>query len=589
MKVKCISIAVFSLIFLMLGFLLFFSHRQDLFSSRKVKEYNEGWEYSFGEQTGIISLPSVLDVPENTILVLENTIPYEIDNNSAFAFRSTMQSVKVYVDEILIYQYPDRKLIGDTVPSAWNFVKLSEEHAGHRVRICLSSSYDRFSGNIGSVCLGNYNDLVSEVITQQTKIFRISLMVGIVGLAILILPLFGHTKTVCNWQCNLGILLVIVSLWLCGESRMPSGRIGLEVWHYMALISLLFCPVFLTAYLYARWKEILGNITKLLFYVCLIAALSGALSELLGGPDLVQIIPVMQFMVGMTLTYAVLIYFLAARKKDAENMRSELFCIMLIFLAGVVEIIRFYKIDQAFTIYIRMAILLYALNLLRISVFTLMRKVKENQELERQLRRSRAELMASQIRPHFIYNTLNSIRALIKLDPEMARKMVYDFTTYLRSNLDNVGDRELIPFADELNHIQAYLNIEKIRFEERLNIVMDIQVKTFLVPPLSIQPLVENAVKHGLCKKLSGGTVTIRSYEEEDRYVVQVIDDGVGFDVSLLNSNEQNRDISGHVGLENIRFRVREMGGGVLFVTSTPGGGTKVTVQFKKQDKKDTI
>lgn len=163
--------------------------------------------------------------------------------------------------------------------------------------------------------------------------------------------------------------------------------------------------------------------------------------------------------------------------------------------------------------------------------------------------------------------------------------MVYDFSTYLRLNLDNIGERELIPFSEELKHIRAYLNIEKIRFEERLDVVMDIRVKSFMVPPLSIQPIVENAVKHGLCKKINGGVVLIRSYEDKDSYIVEVEDNGTGFDSSLLgirNETQRLDDTTSHVGLSNIRFRIKEITGGTLEVSSCPGKGTKVKVVFLK-------
>ena len=233
-----------------------------------------------------------------------------------------------------------------------------------------------------------------------------------------------------------------------------------------------------------------------------------------------------------------------------------------------------------------MAILIYSVNLLRISVVSLLRKMKENRELARRLRRSRAELMASQIKPHFIYNTLNSIRTLVKVDPEQAQKTVYDFSTYLRSNLENVGERELIPFSDELRHIQAYLNIEKVRFGERLRVAEDIGTKSFQVPPLSVQPLVENAVKHGICARMEGGTVTIRSREEADAYVVEVEDDGIGFDVESIEKRGEVNDKFSHIGLENIRFRIREIARGRLDIHSRPGEGTKVTVTFPKEDRK---
>ena len=264
-------------------------------------------------------------------------------------------------------------------------------------------------------------------------------------------------------------------------------------------------------------------------------------------------LPAIQLMAGAALGYTLVLYILAARKKKERFIRSELACILAITLAGIGEIVRFYRTDQMAGTFLRLAILLYALDILGISIRMIYRKMQENQELEGRLKRSMAELMASQIRPHFIYNTLNSIRALIRVDPETAMRTVNDFSTYLRSNLDHVVDREMIPFLDELRHIQAYLNIEQVRFEERLQVEMDIRAKSFRVPPLSIQPLVENAVKHGICRKMSGGTVTVRSYEEKDACVVEVLDDGVGFDVSAAESPE-NEDGLGACGAEKYLF-----------------------------------
>lgn len=586
MKIKKISELTAVLLFLAFLVLLFFSHRQDLSGEREITEYNSGWAYRFEEKSGTAELPIWLDVPKNTEVVFINTVPDEAEDNFGFVFRTRMQRVRVYIGDRLIYQYPDQELIGSEVASVWNFVPISEADAGEQIRLCLESRYTRFSGKVSSVWYGDYDGLVGSVLSEQTKIFRISFLIGIVGLLIILIAFLSRRHDVCVWQLNLGILLIIVSVWLCGESRMPSGIVGIEAWHYFTFLSLLFCPVFLTAYLYARWKEIYGKTTGMLFYLCLCICIVCLISKLIGGPDLVEWMPVMHVMIVITLGYAVLLYILAARREKSRGIRSELICILIIFLAGIGEMVRFYRTDQAVAIWIRMAILLYALDLLWISVSMLYRTVKENQELERRLRRSRAELMASQIKPHFIYNTLNSIRTLIRLDPEKARKTVYDFSTYLRSNLDNLDGREMIPFSEELRHIQAYLNIEKIRFEERLNIETDIRTKSFRVPPLTIQPLVENAVKHGICRKINGGTVAIRTYEEPDAYVVEVEDDGAGFDVSILNrptEQDAGEGSSGHIGLNNIRFRMQEITGGRLLIESCPGRGTRVKAFFMKE------
>lgn len=585
MKIRQISGITAAVLLLVYIPILIFSTRQDLFSSRHTEPYSGGWTCSFGSVEEPAAFPAQWDVPENTEITLTNTLPEDVRDGSAVAFRSRMQEVRVYVGSRLAWRFPEERLLGGELTGAWHFVPLEEADAGKEIRICLSSPYAAFSGRAEAVMYGDYNDLVTAVISRHIKTFRISVLIGIIGALTAAMAVFGRKYHIYGWFGNLGLLLLDAAGWMAGEAQMPSGIVGLEMWHYLSLISLLFCPVFLTAYLYARWPDICGRATAALFWICLAAAAGGSAVKLAGGPDFMEQLPVMLGMTAAALAWTLWIYILAAARRTGESIRSELFCVLLILAAGLAEGIRFVKNGSVVGLYIRAAVLVYALYLLQNSVRILYRSFRENQELRQRLRRSRAELMASQIRPHFIYNTLNSIRALISLDPEAARQTVYDFSTYLRLNLENMGERELIRFPEELRHIRAYLNIEKVRFEERLSVTEDIRETAFSVPPLSIQPLVENAVKHGICRKMAGGTVTLRSRSEEDAYVVEVEDDGAGFDPSLPRGGtggKENGKTDSHIGLENIRFRVEEISGGTLAIESRPGEGTRVTVRFPK-------
>ena len=143
-------------------------------------------------------------------------------------------------------------------------------------------------------------------------------------------------------------------------------------------------------------------------------------------------------------------------------------------------------------------------------------------------------------------------------------------------NLSSLSDTGLIPFENELKHIETYLSLEKMRFEERLNVIFDVQTKDFAVPPLSVQPLVENAVKHGILKKLEGGTVTIKVYETDNAHVVEIIDDGVGFDANSITKDRP------HIGMENVRYRLSTMCNADLKVTSIIDKGTTAIVTFYK-------
>ena len=199
------------------------------------------------------------------------------------------------------------------------------------------------------------------------------------------------------------------------------------------------------------------------------------------------------------------------------------------------------------------------------------------QEEEKKIKDAYINVMVSQIRPHFVYNTLSSISTLISLDPIKAKRALDDFTEYLRMNFSTLTNNQLVSFSDELKHIETYISLEKMRFPDRLNVIEDIRVTDFEVPPLSIQPLVENAIKHGILQKLEGGTLTIKSYEDDTAYIVEVIDDGVGFDPN--NINLENGE---HIGLNNIRHRLSLMCNGELFIESQIDKGSKVVVKFYK-------
>lgn len=187
------------------------------------------------------------------------------------------------------------------------------------------------------------------------------------------------------------------------------------------------------------------------------------------------------------------------------------------------------------------------------------------------------KLMLSQIKPHFVYNSLSSISTLISIDPEKAQNALDDFTEYLRTNISSLTETKLIPFESELKHIETYVSLEKMRFSDRINIVYDVQATDFDVPPLSIQPIVENAIKHGILKKLEGGTLTLKTFETADAYIVEITDDGIGFSIDDVRFDD-NR----HFGLKNIQYRLEKMCRSELRVESEIGKGTKVSITFHK-------
>ena len=184
--------------------------------------------------------------------------------------------------------------------------------------------------------------------------------------------------------------------------------------------------------------------------------------------------------------------------------------------------------------------------------------------------RQRASIMVLQMRPHFIYNTMLSIYYLCQEDAEKAQRVILDFTAYLRRNFTALAQTETIPFTEELEHTRAYLAVEQVRFENRLFVEFDTPHVLFRVPPLTLQPIVENAVKHGVDPELEPLYISIRAYETPEGSEITVEDSGPGFGPA--------DDREPHIALENIRRRLELHCRGTLLIAPRPGGGTAVTI-----------
>ena len=204
---------------------------------------------------------------------------------------------------------------------------------------------------------------------------------------------------------------------------------------------------------------------------------------------------------------------------------------------------------------------------------------KELVQKELALSETNNSLVLSQIQPHFLYNALTSIYRLCDVKPEAAKEAVSNFSKYLRGNLDSIKQTKMISFSDELKHLQAYLALEKIRYDEYLEVEYNIGVSEFFIPPLTVQPLVENAVNHGVSDLPDGGKVEITTEEKADCYEIRVSDNGIGF-----NPDVAPHDGRSHVGIANVRSRLKIMCNGTLEITSEIGKGTVAVIKIPKGD-----
>ena len=198
------------------------------------------------------------------------------------------------------------------------------------------------------------------------------------------------------------------------------------------------------------------------------------------------------------------------------------------------------------------------------------------EEQERLLLQAKLDALSSQINPHFLFNTLNSISSLIRLHPEQARTMVVRLARIMRHRLR--AQEHFAPLRDELDFIEDYLSIETVRFGDKLRVVKDVDPDTLdiLVPGMLLQPLVENCIKHGISGKVDGGAITLRTRRLPGRLSIEVEDDGVGIPEAEL-SGILNKGI----GVNNVRERLK-----VLYsqdyrmvIDSQPGRGTRIEIE----------
>ncbi|MCR4654661.1 MAG: histidine kinase [Lachnospiraceae bacterium] len=207
------------------------------------------------------------------------------------------------------------------------------------------------------------------------------------------------------------------------------------------------------------------------------------------------------------------------------------------------------------------------------------------QQKETELARMQNELLISRMKPHFVYNVLNAIYGLCDISAERTKEAIAMFAQYLRNNLIDMDSLRLISFREEIANVENYLAIEKLRFGDLLTVEYDISKDDFMIPPLTVQTIVENAV-HGIEKKPEGGMVKISSAERNNEYIITISDTGTGFDPEKVSLFSFETDNSGkkHLGLYSTRYLLRELCGGEISVESRPGGGAVAVIKIPEEE-----
>ena len=274
--------------------------------------------------------------------------------------------------------------------------------------------------------------------------------------------------------------------------------------------------------------------------------------------------------------YVVLIFIYSVRMLNGKNKSKGMimsFCMITILFAQFLT-----NFDMP-SIYIPTII---AIEILVYYFYIAAIQYNENKdalvESELALERNRNNLLLAQIKPHFINSNLAVIRSLCYGEPEKAVEMIDHFSGYLQENIQQIDDMQLVSFEREMESVDNFVYLEMQRFPDKIEVIKDIKVNDFLVPPLSVQTIVENAIRHGISMTGKKGTVRISTLAKDDNVIVKIEDNGKGFDVDSVEFDGIN-----HVGIKNVANRLKRILNGKIKVESEVGYGTTVTFYIPRE------
>ncbi|MGN0326659.1 MAG: sensor histidine kinase [Lachnospiraceae bacterium] len=543
------------------------------------------------------------DAPVGIVKEYTFTVSEVLQNDTHLAFYVVHQYVDVYLDEEKVYSLRPvvDHWIGRTVGSNWVMIPLYREDAGKEIRVEIIPVYRNFINREVEFYIGSQLNIYTDRLVKdlpQLVLSAMAVFVGFIFLCIAFIRRFKKQKNGINFDHGtagdnlacLGLFSVMIGLWRLTDTRFTPFMFPEKplLLFYVSMTMMMLGIIPLIRSIRGRNGK-KGN--RIFDIFCIVTALICLLQILL------QMCDIMDLRENLIVTHFLLVAGaiviicnnISDRIRHPEEYRKRVGRnLPLICVAGVVADIIVYYVrgTSSGLLFSLLGFLLYIV-FMGISMMFLYGEQKTQlaeknrllAENERQLTESRIATMISQIQPHFIYNTLGTIGQFCLEDPEKAADLVQEFSLYLRGNFTELDNSMPIRISQEIEHVRHYVGIEQIRFPD-MQVEYNLQAGEFLIPALTIQPLVENAIKHGLMGLEEGGKVVISTYETKEAYVVCVKDDGVGFDQSALSDGKP------HVGIKNIRGRLEAMCGGTLTIDSTPGAGTTAQIMIPKEEER---
>lgn len=533
------------------------------------------------------------EAPAGIVREYSITVPKNVVSGSCLGFFTSHQSVRIEMDGEEIYSvFPaEKNKLAKTTGSRWNAVPIYEDDIGKMLLIEITPAYSSVVSKTPKFYVGSEAELITGQIKSDLPQYLLGLIAVFLGIVFYVmgLALKKSGGRAFDKLTALGSFSCVVGLWRLTDIN--SNCFIADKTVMLAYISLILLALGILPFIkMMRQREHEEDKSKydIMSCICCGVFLLQVALGILGIAEMREFLSISHMMLVVLLSALLIVYLRENRKTRKGNYSHKVSRIPIICVFGAaLDVVKFYITDSSSGLVFTLTALLIYISHYGINV--LLEVNRQAAELEEQRRLAIEHKLAiaiSQIQPHFLYNSIAAIQELCRKEPEMAREALGDFATYLRGNMDSLTVRKPVPFSWELKHVENYLRLEKLRFGDRLNVEYEIGVEDFHIPVLTVQPLVENAIKHGVCKAENGGTVLIRTMREDQYVRIEIIDDGVGFDTE---SDFAAGDKKSHVGIKNVRQRLENVVSGHLEIQSDIGRGTRAVILIDAQQGEDDV
>lgn len=555
---------------------------------------------SYGTYTSNTS-PKVKNIPNDYNMDLENisNITFnlhfydEVLKGEQINFLVSKATANIYCNDELISTYGNdsHPAVVKSAGTEWTYFLSPGITPDDEIKIELQSCYDTLSDTyvndfLGNISKGSYHDLLKNKIEKNAIAIIGAIIILIMGFVLTVVTVtFKIMKspiTFDNISCGIFMMTAASAIIFNLDFVTLIVTNGFLV-NMCSFVNIILMLLFLISYMKSYFKnKFLIHGVNIFLFIWSGLILTFFITQATGLIDYVVFSHYMIFPSLMILISLVLFLIIDFKQKNILLEIIKSISGLLLCVSSIVELI--YRANSGmFLGYVfEIGILIYSI-IQFITIMTLTKKsfiqAAKSKKMENELLQSKISVMLSQIQPHFLYNTLVVIRQLCDINPKTAKQAVTEFANYLRGNLDSLTLNTTIPFEKEMEHVENYVSLEKKRFGDKINVEYEIEITDFQVPSLTIQTVVENAIRHGITKRPQGGTVTIRTSEDSNNYIIEIHDNGVGMDLTRPVQQNDNRS---HIGMENVRNRIESMCNGSLLFDSTPNIGTTVYMTIPK-------